>query len=117
MISLHLHLLLLVLLVLLATLTRPEWIPVCPQDSDRLYLDAELVRNISFQGQQVLVVDNKDRDVKVKCHNPRGAAKIYDQKDRLVAENFSESLSNTVEHVVWKRNSVGLWRTEKTLKC
>ena len=79
--------------VLLLPLASSDWTNVCPSHSPQVgfYLEAEVVRNISARGQELLVVDSKEREVMLKCHNNQGAVKIYDVEgsNKVVAESFN----------------------------
>ena len=106
-------------LLLLFPLVRSDWSSVCPHQEDGagLYLEADVVGSLREEGQEVLVVDSKEREVTVRCHNPRGAAELYDHHNNLLADKVSESLANSLQFTLWDRNYSGLWRAEKTVKC
>jgi len=63
----------------------------------------------------VIVVENKNSDVSVKCVNNKGNAKIYDDNDNVLKENHPETSS--VEHLLWKKNFTTFWKSEKIIKC
>jgi len=110
---------LLSLLSLLLLTTGPcyltaHWLPLCSKSGSELFLDAEIVGNIS----DLLVVNNTERDVKVKCHNRQGTARIYDSEDRLLASHSEAgNVNNTVSLTLWQKNVVKFWKSEKTVKC
>ena len=103
--------------LLLLPLASCDWTNVCPSPSPQagFYLEGEVVRNISARGQELLVVDSKEREVRLKCDNNQGAVKIYDVEgsNRVVAESFNK----TVLHTLWRRNSSSLWQSEITVRC
>ena len=107
------------LLLLLLPLVRSDWTSVCPPQEAgvELYLDARVVRVLTEKGQEVLVVESKEREVRVRCHNPRGAAELHDHRGHLLADKVTESLSNSLQYTLWARNYTGLWRSEKTVSC
>eukprot|EP00092_Neocalanus_flemingeri_P022472 GFUD01024372.1.p1 GENE.GFUD01024372.1~~GFUD01024372.1.p1 ORF type:complete len:834 (+),score=161.88 GFUD01024372.1:431-2932(+) len=63
----------------------------------------------------VVLVENKRSDVYVRCVNEKGNAKIYDEKENVLAENHPEASS--VELLLWKKNFTTFWNVEKNLKC
>jgi len=63
----------------------------------------------------VVLVENKNSDVSVKCVNNKGNAKIYDENDNVLKENHPETSS--VELLLWKKNFTTFWKSEKIIKC
>jgi len=95
-----------------------SWENVCKLSSGDggMWLSGE-VQNVfkDHENQTVVLVENKRSDVYVKCVNKKGNAKIYDEKDNVLAENHPEASS--VEHLLWKANYTTFWKSEKSLKC
>ena len=102
-------LLALLLLHLTSASLAMDWVTLCP--------DLQLKAKVVMKAAEMVVVDNKESDVVVKCDNQLGAAKIYDGKDQLLAESFNQSFINSVNVTVWEKNLVKFWKSEKTVKC
>jgi len=63
--------------------------------------------------RKVVLVENRNSDVSVKCINDKGNAKIYDDEDNVLKEPETSS----VELLLWKKNYTTFWKSEKIRKC
>ena len=70
--------------------------------------------------QKVVIVDNKDKDVHVKCENNHSNSKIRidDVKNnREMTLQESQIGESQIEYILWKKNLTTFWKSEKNLRC
>jgi len=97
-----------------------EWTDVCELKSGGGGMQVsgdikEIYEDTSVKNRKMVLVENKNSDVYVKCVNNKGNAKIYDDKDKPLKENHPETSS--VEILLWKKNFNTFWKSEEILKC
>lgn len=69
---------------------------------------------------KVVLMQNFNFEVQVRCNNTVGDAKIYDEDDNEIPSKEEESLEDgvsSVSAVLWKQNLTTFWRSERVIRC
>ena len=78
-----------------------KWEPLC--DQGQLYIDADIVDKIQEEEELLVIVSNKERDVKVKCVT-RG-------------EGVNQGMTTGNVTTIWEKQDTKFWKAEKKIKC
>ena len=81
------------------------WQPLCGEDHDQgqLYIDADIVDKIQEEEELLVIVSNKERDVKVKC-----VTKGEGVEQRMTRANVTP---------IWEKQDTKFWKAEQEIKC